>query len=226
MIRGERTEEGMTVKWPKQYSVALVHGIPTVIGLMERLTRQACPGVRVFNLLNEGLFLELCQAGQMTPSIRHRLCQVIASAEETGASAILVTGSTLCPAVDSARKLVSVPVLKIDEAMAEEAVKKGRRIGLVATEEATITPSSETLKLKAAEAGAKIEVLAEVCPEARVLLREGNVDAHDRLIAEKVKVLEGKVDVIVLAQASMYSAQAKIKQWCTTPPPNSAPDNR
>ncbi|MGE5607233.1 MAG: aspartate/glutamate racemase family protein, partial [Bacteroidota bacterium] len=126
----------------KKWSVALVHGIPGVIGTMERLTRQACPGVTVFNLLHEGLFLELSQAGGITPSIMKRLCMLIAAAEESGASVILVTGSTLSPSVDYARKMVSVPVLKIDEAMAEEAIKMGRRIGLVATEEATIAPSS------------------------------------------------------------------------------------
>ncbi|MGI6084430.1 MAG: aspartate/glutamate racemase family protein [Acetivibrionales bacterium] len=198
-------------------SIALVHGIPGVINTMDTLARRICPGVTVYHLLNEGLFLELSRAGGITPSIMRRLSLFISSAEDAGASVILVTGSTLSPAVDVARKMVSVPILKIDEAMAEEAVKLGATIGLVATEEATVKPSTQIISSKATELMRDVKIITRVSPEARKLFREGNVSEHDALIVEMVKELESKADVIVLAQSSMYSALAAARSSVSIP---------
>ena len=51
--------------------------------------------------------------------------------------------------------MIKTPVLKIDEAMAEEAVKLGRKIAVVATVASTVGPSSRLVKSKAKEAGLK-----------------------------------------------------------------------
>ncbi len=201
----------------KQWSIGLVHGIPGVIPLMDRLVREACPGVTVFNLLHEGIFLEVVRAGKMTPVHLRRTANFLASAEESGASLILLTGTTMTPAVNTARQMVSVPLLRIDEAMAEAVVGKGGKIGLVASEEATLEPSTRILKIKADEAGKKVEIATEVAPQAMLLFREGRVAEHDALVLEKVKSLEGKVDVIVLAQVSMYGVLAQAKKLIKTP---------
>lgn len=200
----------------RRWSIALVHGIPAVISTMDELAREICPGVEVFNMLHEGLFLELSR-GQVNPSLVRRFCSLIVEAEASGACLVLVTGSTFSPFVDVARKLVSIPVIKIDEAMAEEAVKVGSTIGLVATEEATVRPSSDLILRKAGEQQKQIEIIVATIPEARRFLRLGQVAKHDELILQQVRSLATRVDSIVLAQASMASALAEAKKAASVP---------
>jgi Asp/Glu/hydantoin racemase len=95
------------------------------------------------------------QSGNHNSSILRRLSHYIASAEDAGASAILVTGSTFSPAVDIARKLVSIPVLKIDEAMAEESCKDWYKYRTCRHEEATVEASSDIIHTKARNWGVK-----------------------------------------------------------------------
>ncbi|HEY8345242.1 MAG TPA: aspartate/glutamate racemase family protein [Bacillota bacterium] len=201
----------------KNWSIALVHGIRQVIPTMDYLTRKACPGVEVFHILQEGIFNSMLKEDGITPRILKQFSRIICEAEVSGASIILVTGSTLSPMVDTASKLVNIPVLKIDEAMAEMAVKKGKRIGLVATEELTVKPSSKILKSKAAEIGTELEIVSEVTAEARKYFKENNIEKHDQLIAECAKKLDGKVDLILFAQVSMFSALEKTQKLVNTP---------
>jgi isopropylmalate/homocitrate/citramalate synthase len=49
----------------------------------------------------------------------------IVSAVDAGADAVLVTCSSIGRAAEIARSLVSVPVIRVDEAMADEAVQLG-----------------------------------------------------------------------------------------------------
>ncbi|MTI59803.1 MAG: hypothetical protein FH762_07405 [Firmicutes bacterium] len=200
----------------QDWSIALVHGIRQVIPTMDSLARKACPEVEVINVLQEGIFTSMLKNDKITPRACKQFCNIICEAELSGASLILVTGSTLSPMVDVARNLVNIPVFKIDEAMAEIAVKKGKRIGLVVTEELTIEPSSKILETKAQEIDSELEIIPEVSIEARKYFDKNMIDKHDELIVESTKKLDGKVDLIVFAQVSMYSALAKAKEVVST----------
>jgi Asp/Glu/hydantoin racemase len=59
---------------------------------------------------------------------------------------IVVTCSSTSPAVDVARRLVPQPVLKIDDPMTTEAVRRGSRIGLLCTASSTVEPSGALLR--------------------------------------------------------------------------------
>jgi len=200
-----------------KWSVALVHAIPGVIPTIDKLARDTFRGVTIFNLLHEGLFLEIMRTGKISPAVIKGISDVVVAAESAGASLVLVTGSTFSPAIDVARKLVSIPVLKIDEAMAEEVVKKGRSIALIATEEATVAPSSRIILEKAAQAGVVVKIQTAACPEARLHYREGNIQLHDTIIKEAIDKFQGQVDCIVLAQASMYSVVSSLPSNLSTP---------
>lgn len=202
----------MTRKW----SVVLLHGIPQVIPVMDDIVRERCPGVEVVNILHEGIFLEISRAGGTTPQVVRRICCLAVEAENYGASAVLVTGSTFSPSVDTARNLVSIPVLKIDEAMAEAGVTRGRKIGLIATENATLEPSTRILQETAEAKNLKVEIVPKACPEARGFLRT-DPERHDRLVVEASLALALEVDVVILAQSSLYGAMEKLEDVCPVP---------
>lgn len=118
-------------------------------------------------------------------------------------SAVLVTCSSIGEAAEQARAHVRIPVHRIDEPMAAEAVAAGRRIGVLATLSATLQPTRDLLLRKAAEQEEPPLIQESVCPGAFEALRSGATGEHDAVVAAEVRRLAAEVDVLVLAQASM-----------------------
>ncbi len=173
--------------------------------------------LKPFHMVDESLLMDLMKVGELTPKIIRRLCHHVVAAEEAGADIITVTCSSISPAVDVARKLVNRPVLKIDEPMAEAAVKKGERIGIVATVATTLEPTSNLLRQKAEEAGKKISISTALCQEAFQAILQGDTERHDRIVIEKAVELAKGVDLLVLAQGSMARLTKPLSQQVKIP---------
>jgi Asp/Glu/hydantoin racemase len=116
---------------------------------------------------------------------------------------IMVTCSSIAPGVDVARKMVSIPVMKIDEPMAEKAVSLSDNIGVMATAKTTMAPSVNLIKEKAADAKKQVTIHQTLSSEAFDCFLRGDMQTHDRIVKDAAEELKGKVGVIVLAQASM-----------------------
>ncbi len=173
--------------------------------------------VNAFHIVDESLLIDLMKMGGLAPRVIRRLCDHVVAAEQSSADIIVVTCSSISPAVDVARRLVNSPVLKIDEPMAEVAVAKGRRIGVVATVTTALEATSNLLKAKASESGKEISISAAVCQEAFQAMLRGEMERHDRMVLEKVLTLAGDVDVIILAQGSMARLALPLSQQVSTP---------
>jgi len=161
------------------------------------------PDVEVFHMVDESLIQDTIRAGRLRGITIRRLLGQIASAEAAGADVVMVTCSSIGPGVALAQSLFDLPVVRIDEAMAEEAVRKGTRIGVAATLRTTLEPTIELLKTKAAQAGREIEVVESLTDGAFEAVLAGDVATHDRILADALVRDLHDVDLIVLAQASM-----------------------
>ena len=157
----------------------------------------------VFHMVDESLIQDTVKAGSLRKATIRRLIEQIASAEEAGADAVLVTCSSIGPGVTLAQQLFDIPVLRIDDAMAENAVRQAHTIGVLATLRTTLDPTTALLREKAAEAGRKVELVECLCEDAFPAVLAGDTATHDRMLPQAlVEDLKG-VDLIVLAQASM-----------------------
>lgn len=125
------------------------------------------------------------------------------SAQEAGADYILFTCSSIGPAVEAAATLTRVPVLRVDQPMADKAVQMGKRIGVIATLSTTLEPTADLVRRRAAVAGKKIELTTKLCEGAFEALMSGDAATHDKKVGDALKQLINEADVIVLAQASM-----------------------
>jgi Asp/Glu/hydantoin racemase len=132
-----------------------------------------------------------------------RVITLVESAREAGADAVLVTCSSIGPTVDVARQLFDFPIVRIDEAMAEEACRRGRRIGVLATLRSTLEPTANLLRDTAARMGRTCEIVPCLCDGAYQAVVAGDTATHDRLLSAKLAEVASGLDVIVLAQASM-----------------------
>lgn len=191
-------------------TLALLHTVAGLVPTFQELCRELLPEVETFNLVDESLLRSTIRAGRLTPATSRRVVTYVAAAEEAGADALLVTCSSIGPAVELARSFVQIPVLRVDEAMADQAVQLGRRIGVAATLLTTLEPTAELVRARAAAAGRTPEVVAHLCAGAFEALGRGDAAAHDALVAAGLRDLAARADVIVLAQASMARVAAAL----------------
>ncbi len=186
--------------------LVLIHTVPPLIGVFDRLTAQILPGVQAKHILDEPLLETIRLRGRVTDEDGERLLSHARQAELIGAQAVLVTCSTTSPLVDQIQARVSIPVFKIDQAMIERAVQLGPRIGVIATNRTTLDPTRQMLLAQAAKTGKHIEYEERYVEDALDALLNGQAELHDRLVRQAIAQVRPTVDVVVLAQASMARA--------------------
>jgi Asp/Glu/hydantoin racemase len=183
--------------------LALIHTSPTLAPVFAALCARHLPEAKFFHMVDESLIQNTIRSGGLQKLTIRRLVDQIASAESAGASAVLVTCSSIGPGVALARQLFDIPVMRIDDALAEIAVRQARRIGVLATLRTTLDPTTALLREKAAEAGREVELVECLCEDAFPAVLAGDTETHDRLLRQALTTDFEGVDVIVLAQASM-----------------------
>jgi len=186
-------------------TLGLIHTSATLVPVFQELTDKylADKKLKIFNIADDSLIKNTIERGKLTPDTARRVVGHVASAEEAGADFILVTCSSIGPAVEMAAELVDIPVLRVDQPMADKAVRMGKKIGVVATLSTTLEPTSDLVRRRATLAGKDIELTSKLCEGAFEALMEGNPEVHDEKVATALKELSQQVDVILLAQASM-----------------------
>ncbi len=183
--------------------VAFVHTVATLVPRFRELAAELLPNAEAFDIVDETLLREATAEGRVSLDVARRLFAHLASAEQHGASLIVVTCSSVGEVVDAARPFAAVPLIRIDQAMAGEAVRRGERIGVLATLRSTLEPTAALIRRSANAAGRAMEVRDQVCDGAFEAVRAGDTERHDELVREGLRSLLGWADVIVLAQASM-----------------------
>lgn len=183
--------------------LGVLHTAVGNVTLFQGLCRELLPGVDAFQMLDESLLRNTITAGTLTPETTRRVLGHVESAVDAGATAVLVTCSSIGAAAELARNVVPVPVIRVDEAMADQAVKIGPRIGVIATLSTTLEPTADLVRRRADAAGADISLTTLVCDGAFAALGRGDTAAHDSAIADGLTKLAQESDVIILAQASM-----------------------
>lgn len=184
-------------------TLALIHTSATLVPVFAQLCKEKLPQVDTFNIVDDSLVRQIRAQGGITPAIAARVAGYIGSAASGGADYILVTCSSIGPAVEAAAPAIRIPVLRVDQPMADQAVRIGRRIGVIATLATTLDPTADLVRRRAALAGRPIELTARLCAGAFEALMAGDAAQHDALVGAALRELSTQVDVILLAQASM-----------------------
>lgn len=179
--------------------IALIHALRHSPPPIEAAFRAAWPEAVLMNLLDDSLSADLARDGRLTPAMEARFLALSRYAEGTGARGILFSCSAFGPAIEAcAQALAPLPVLKPNEAAIAEAVRIGRRIGLLAT-------FPGTLASMPAEFPPGVTLQTALADGALAALDAGDAATHDRLAAEASRRLTG-CDVILLGQFSLARA--------------------
>lgn len=183
--------------------LAIIHTNPVTVETLKALAAEIMPGYEVVNFVDDSILPQLMENGGDVSEVEDRLTQYARIAEQVGADVILNACSSIGEVVPAMQGQVSVPVVRVDEAMAEAAIQRGGTIGVAATIRTTLQPTMRLLEGKAADAGKTVQLVPRLVSAAYERLTAGDRDGHDTLLAEALQDLAGSVDVVVLAQASM-----------------------
>lgn len=184
-------------------TLGLIHTSATLVPVFAELCAKYIPHVKTFNIVDDSLIKNTIACGELTADTSRRVVNYAGSAQDAGADYILFTCSSIGPAVEAAAGLSHVPVLRVDQPMADKAVQSGKKIGVVATLSTTLNPTSDLVRRRAIAAGKEIELVPVLCEGAFEALMSGDAATHDQKVGDALRKLANEVDVILLAQASM-----------------------
>jgi Asp/Glu/hydantoin racemase len=203
--------------------ICLIHTAPLMVQVFTPLCRERLPDVKVTQIINESMIKDTIEAGRVRQPTIDALYTFAEASFKLGTELVMVTCSSIGPAVDLIQSRFEKPVLRVDEPMAEAAVARGRRIGVAATLRTTLEPTSQLLLRKAKEAGKDVQLVECLCEGAFDAVIAGDTETHDALVSRAMVDRLGDVDVIVLAQASMARVIERLPPGALAAPVLSSP---
>lgn len=192
-----------------------VFAVHTALAMVEPVTglfREHLPEVKLNHIVDDSLIQEVIENNMVTPAVARRLLSCYHMAEDAGADIIFNTCSSIGDIAQSARKMVGIPILKIDDPMVMEAVKMARKIAVLATLPTTLAPTVRLLKTMAIEQKHDIEIVEGLAEGAFAAMMSGDRETHDKLIIKASENVASKAELIVLAQGSMGRMQQKLEE--------------
>lgn len=176
-------------------TLLFLHTSPVHVATFDELLAALGATVQSRHIVDESL-LDDARAGGLTPALAERVRARIAEAGDR--AVVLCTCSTIGGVAEQAG------ALRVDRAMAEQAVARGPRIILAAALASTLEPTRRLLE--DAAAGRPIQIVELLCAEAWASFEAGDRPAYLAAIAAALRANAAAGDVIVLAQASMAGA--------------------
>lgn len=161
------------------------------------------PDIEVYNIMDDSLLVDTRRYNGMTPVIASRMLNYAKAAESSGADGVICTCTSVNHATKMIRPLLNIPMINIEEPVAEMAAKSGKRIGVMGTIPTSPGAISWEIEEKAAEMGKEIEIVPVVVDGAFDVLCAGDREKHDEMVCEALYKLSKEVDCIAFAQISM-----------------------
>ncbi len=185
---------------------------PELIADVEREVKQQLgDDVELYSLQDPSILADVRQAGHVTTAPAARLIGMFMKAAEEGCEAVLNLCSSVGEVADCAQdvaRYIGMPIVRVDEEMCREAVRLGKRIGVMATLPTTLEPTKNTVKRVAREMNHEVELVDCLVDGAFGL---DQVQFKARLTEAAATIID-QVDVIVLAQGSMAYAEPTMSE--------------
>ena len=198
-------------------NVICVH---TAMALVEPLTKtfaELLPEVNVNHIADSSLIKEVIANNEVTPAVRRRLLAYYNAAADAGADVVFNTCSSVGDVADYGNTYAPIPVFRIDQPMAAQAVAVYNRIGVISTLPTTLDPTCRLLKNEAKKVGRVVTLVEGLADGAFAAGQSGDGETHDRLIAEAAGRIANQVDAFVLAQGSMARMEQRLSDLTGKP---------
>ena len=186
--------------------IACIHAMQGSIGPTKRAFDAVWPEAERHNILDDALSVDVQYTG-LDAAMDRRFAELAQYARGCNASGILFTCSAFGACIEKVQSQnPDIPVLKPNEAMMEEAVKIGGRIGVLSVFEPTVSSIVHEMHATALALGrdADVEIVARFIPGALAVLQSGDEPAYNRIVGQAAASLHREVNCSVLTLA-MFS---------------------
>jgi len=188
-------------------TLTFLHTSPVHIATFDQLLAEIDPSIPVKHVVDESL-LHDARANGITAELSYRINQTLVDAIADDAAVVVCTCSTIGGCAEQASHGTDRPIIRVDRAMAEQAVAIGERIVVVAALASTLTPTRQLIEEVAEHAGKAIAISEVLCEAAWPYFERGDHSGYLTTVAACVRQAASTGDVVVLAQASMAGAAA------------------
>ena len=184
--------------------IACLHTAESNVAVFARIAAQR--GLALTHQVRADPLAEAMQAGGVTAEIAARTGDALLAL--TGnADAVLLTCSTLGAVADDVAGKARMPVLRVDAALARQAVRNGGKVAVLCAAEITLGPTGALFGKAAQQTGAVIDL--RLVPGAWAAFLAGETQQYLAMIAAAAdQAFSDGSDVVALAQASMAEAAA------------------
>lgn len=176
---------------------------PELIQLVEQeVKKNIGEEAQLLSYENPQILAKVREAGYVTTQAAALLADMFMEAAKDGADAILNICSSVGEVADAMADMgryMGVPIVRIDEEMCRDAVRKGSRIGVMATLPTTLEPTKNTIKRVAREMNREVQLVDCLVDGAFGLDQE----QFKELMISYAGKMADQVDVILFCQGSM-----------------------
>jgi Asp/Glu/hydantoin racemase len=182
--------------------VALISSTRAVFVSMDAAFKAVFPEAEIAQILDETLLILFREDGGLSVRSRRKALQMALSAQDAGADGILVTCSSLSPAVEEIRSFLTIPILKIDEPMFDHVIQKAESLALVASAETVLKSAGPLVQKKAGQFGRKVSLRPVILADYWPLLQKDPVSFY-KAVGEACTRAAQDCEAVVITQVSM-----------------------
>lgn len=186
--------------------IALTSVTLNAVNPMTDFLRERDPSLKVRNYLDSYLLEKVGKEDGVNDASVKRMFDLVATAADDGADAILITCTIFSPYAEVFSKVLSKPVVSPDQAMLDAVAAKNGKTAIICTFIGTVEITRKMYQSRCRAAGVPDDVDLYVADGALDALNEGDWDTFHERIRKKVRELDAEYDNIVLAQISMAGA--------------------
>ncbi len=186
--------------------IALASVTLNAVNPMTDFLRERDPSLKVRNYLDSYLLEKVGKEDGVNDASVKRMFDLVATAADDGADAILITCTIFSPYAEVFSKVLSKPVVSPDQAMLDAVAAKNGKTAIICTFIGTVEITRKMYQSRCRAAGVPDDVDLYVADGALDALNEGDWDTFHERIRKKVRELDAEYDNIVLAQISMAGA--------------------
>jgi Asp/Glu/hydantoin racemase len=199
--------------------IACLHTAESNVSVFEAASMEiGLPSGSLAHEVRPDLLAKAEEAGGLTADIVNETASALIALCK-GVDAVVLTCSTLGPAVERLADKTSVPVFRVDAALARQAIDIGGRVVALCAVETTIEPTAQLFAKEAESSRTPYEV--RLVPGAWARFKAGDRHGYLSAIADAAEAAyrEG-ASIVALAQASMAGASKLVSNG---PRPLSSP---
>lgn len=190
---------------------------PELIELVNKEVRkQLGDEAELLHYEDPSILSEIREHGYVTTAPAARLISMFMQAAQDGADAILNICSSVGEVADciqDAARYIGVPIVRIDEEMCRDAVRRGTCIGVMATLPTTLEPTKNTVKRVAREMNREITLVDSLVDGAFGL----DQDQFRTLLLNNAEQIKDKIDILLLCQGSMAYCEEYLEEKIGVP---------